>query len=146
MSVEATPDEITFACQGELHPMALKGIELFDAKEYWHAHEALEEAWLDEPGPARHLYRGILQVGVVYLHAQRGNYRGVIKVEHRSRRWLDPFPRHCLGIDVGQLKADLQAVMQEVRLLGPDRLEEFDQRLLRPIVWTAAGQQGEGES
>ncbi len=113
--------------------MALRGIELFDAQKYWHAHEALEEAWLEEDGPIRHLYRGILQGGVVYLHAQRGNYRGVMKVYARCRRWLDPFPARCRGIDVEQLRKDLRSLFQEARRLGPERLDELDAGLYKPI-------------
>ena len=64
------PNEFPEACQGALHPMAVKGISLFDERQYWEAHEALEAAWLDEEGPARHLYKGILQAGVTYLQIE----------------------------------------------------------------------------
>lgn len=133
MSESPSEEHLLDACAGKLHPMARKGLDLFDARHYWHAHEALEEAWLAEPGPARNLYRGVLQAGVVYLHAQRGNYRGVIKVYRRCRRWLDPFPDHCRGIDVGQLRADLEAVYSETLRLGPDHMDKLDPSLLKPI-------------
>ena len=114
--------------------MAVRGIELFDARKYWHAHEALEEAWLEEQGPVRHLYRGILQGGVVYLHAERKNFAGVMKVYARCRRWLDPFPDLCRGIDVAQLRTDLNVLFREARRLGPDRLDELDPDLFKPIT------------
>lgn len=132
-----SPDEIERSCQGPIHAMAVEGFKLFDAREYWRAHEALEEAWLDEPGPVRHLYRGILQAGVVYLHVQRANYRGVMKVYRRSLRWLDPFPDHCRGIDVERLRADLDRVVEAARRLGPERLEELDPDLIKPIPWVS---------
>ncbi len=113
--------------------MAEKGIALFNAGEYWLAHEALEAAWRAESGQARHLYRGILQVGVAYLHVTRHNYPGVIKLYGRHRRWLDPFPDECRGIDLKQLRADLETVMVEVRRLGPNHLAEFDRSLLKPV-------------
>ena len=100
-----------------IHPKALEGIQLFNAGEYWHAHEALEIAWLAEPGEIRNLYRGILQAGVAYLHIQRGNYRGAIKVALRAEGWLRSFPDICLGIDVARLRTDLQAALVEVRRL-----------------------------
>lgn len=125
-------------CQGGLHPLAIIGFQHFNAGEYWLAHEALEDAWLAEPGQVRHLYRGILQAGVVYLHVQRANYRGALKVYLRSQRWLTPFPEVCCGIQVGQLRRDLEIVIQEVRRLGPIRLVEFDPGLLKPLVWMEA--------
>jgi hypothetical protein len=139
------PDELAKACRGKLHPKAEEGILLFDDKEYWHAHEALEEAWLDEPGPARHLYKGILQAGVAYLQVQRGNSMGAMKMHRRSQLWLTPWPDHCRTVDVGQLKADLKIVIGVVRRLGPDGLEEFDQNLLKPIRRVPAGTEREGD-
>jgi hypothetical protein len=120
-------------CQGSLHPQAIEGLNLFNAGLYWKAHEALEKAWLDEVNPIRNLYRGILQVGVVYFHIQRCNYLGAMKVFTRSQRWLEPFPDQCLGIDLAQLRRDLQIVIAQVRILGPVRLDEFDQKLLKPV-------------
>jgi predicted metal-dependent hydrolase len=122
-------------CQGLLDPVAVRGLELFNARKYWLAHEALEEAWKEEPGEIRHLYRGILQVGVTYLHVERGNYVGAMKVYRRSRRWLDPFPGRCRGVDLDRLRLDLERVMAEVRRLGPERLGEIDLSLLKPVVW-----------
>ena len=120
-------------CQGSLHPMAVRGFQLFNQGEYWKAHEALEEAWLAEPGQIRHLYRGILQVGVTYYHITRQNYAGALKVYHRSQRWLKPFPDICRGIDVGRLRHDLELVMVEVLRLGPAGIGSFDHALLHPV-------------
>ncbi len=122
-------------CQGGLHPQAVRGLELFNARQYWRAHEALEEAWKAETGEIRHMYRGILQVGVAYLHVERRNYAGALKLYHRSRRWLDPFPDRCRGVDLARLRLDLERVIAEVRRLGPERLGEFNLALLQPVVW-----------
>jgi len=122
-------------CEGELHPLAVKGLILFNQGEYWKAHEALEEAWRDEKGQIRHLYRGILQVGVAYLHIRRGNYDGAIKLYRRSKYWLDPFPSVCRSVEVRQLQADLEAAIGEVRRLGPHQMSRFNLSLLRPVIW-----------
>jgi len=123
-------------CQGEIHPAAVRGFELFNAGRYWHAHEALETAWLEETGQIRHLYRGILQIGVTYFHIQHANFRGAIKVYGRSQRWIRPFPDTCRGIDVAGLRRDSARVMEAVQDLGPDRLAEIDLRLLKPVRWS----------
>lgn len=124
-------------CGGELHPFAIKGLLLFNQGEYWKAHEALEEAWREEAGQVRHLYRGILQVGVAYLHIKRGNYDGAMKLYRRSKYWLDPFPRTCRGVDVGQLQRDLETAIAEVRRLGPGNLSQINTALLRPVIFQA---------
>jgi uncharacterized protein len=123
-------------CQGALHPKAIEGLELFNQRKYWLAHEALEAAWRADPGPIRDLYRGILQVAVVYLHISRANYAGAIKVYQRSLKWMQPWPAVCRGIQVARIREDLEYVMEAVLSLGPERLHEFDPALLKPVLYT----------
>jgi predicted metal-dependent hydrolase len=122
-------------CQGVLHPKARAGFTLFNQGRYFEAHEELEMAWKEERGNVRRLYQGILEAGVTYLHIHRGNYAGALKVYGRSMRWLREWPEICRGIDVGQLRRDLEAAVAETRRLGPARLAEFDYSLLKPIIW-----------
>jgi predicted metal-dependent hydrolase len=120
-------------CQGLLHPKAIHGMELFNQGRYFEAHEALEAAWRAESGPVRDLYRGILQVGVVYLHITQFNYPGALKVCQRCRKWLLPWPEICRGVEVGQLRQDLETVMAALQNLGPQHILEFDISLLKPV-------------
>jgi predicted metal-dependent hydrolase len=122
-------------CVGAIHPAAIKGMQLFNAGEYWLAHEELEAAWNAEGGAVRELYRAILQTAVIYLHITRANYRGAIKVYGRVQKWITPWPDVCRGIEIGQLHRDLDAVMAEVKRLGPDRLAGFDRSLFKPVRW-----------
>lgn len=123
------------SCNAPLHPQAAEGLRLFNAGEYFEAHEALEDAWNEEKGPVRNLYRGILQVAVVYLHITRRNYNGAIKVYARSQRWIKDWPDICRGIDVEQLRRDAELAITEVRRLGLERMSEFDKSLLKPVHW-----------
>ena len=102
---------------------------------YFDAHEALEVAWKEEKGRVRELYQGILEAAVTYLHITRGNYPGAIKVYQRSMRWLKEWPETCYGVEVGQLRRDLDAAIAEVRNLGEERLSEFDLAWLKPVIW-----------
>lgn len=122
-------------CTGSLHPQAKKGLQLFNAEEYFEAHEALEDAWNAEEGDARNLYRGILQTAVVYLHITRGNYNGAVKVYDRSLKWLKNIPDNCKGIYVGEIRENTKHVMTEIQKLGEKRIAEFDRNLLKPVRW-----------
>jgi hypothetical protein len=123
-------------CDGTIHPAAIKGMQLFNKGEYWLAHEALEEAWKEESGPVRELYRAILQTGVVYLHITRDNYNGAVKTYRKVQKWIQPWPDACRGIQIGELRRDLETVIAEVKRLGPDRLASFDRSLFKPVRWT----------
>lgn len=120
-------------CSAPLHPRAVEGLRLFNSGEYFEAHEALEEAWKEEGGAVRDLYRGILQVAVTYLHITRGNYDGAIKVYGRSLRWLKDWPDICRGINVEGLRRDSQAAFEEVKRLGREHIRQFDKSLLKPV-------------
>ena len=123
-------------CNAPLHPQAAEGLRLFNAGEYFEAHEALEVAWNEEKDKVRDLYRGILQIAVVYLHVTRRNYAGALKVYARSQRWIKDWPDVCRGIRVGELRTNAQMVMAEVQRLGKDNLDRFDLSLLKPVSWS----------
>jgi predicted metal-dependent hydrolase len=122
-------------CRGTLHPQAIEGLRLFNERKFFEAHEALEEAWKNEKDEIRNLYKGILQVGVTYLHILRGNYNGAIKVHRRSLKWISDWPDLCRGIYVRQIRQDLETVMQEVEKLGKEHIHEFDMSLIETVKW-----------
>jgi hypothetical protein len=121
-------------CSGPVHPRALEGIWRFNAGSYWEAHEALEDAWRASPDPIRKLYQGILQVAVVCFHIERRNYVGALKVYERSQKWLAGWPDVCRGVQIGQMKADYERLVAEVRRLGPDHIGEISSQFFKPII------------
>lgn len=123
------------ACRQELSPLAITGLEEFNRREFFQAHESLEEAWKEDSSPGRELYRGILQVAVAYLQIERGNYRGAMKMFRRARRWLDPLPDACRGVNIAELRATAYHIQQVVQELGPKRIMEFDFSLIQPIQY-----------
>lgn len=114
-------------CSSPLHPDALEGIERFNRRQFWFAHEAFEDAWNAESATVREFYRGVLQLSVVCFHIRKGNIRGAQKVYARSQKWLKPFSEKCQGVELGRLQRDMASVMTEVERLGAENLEKFDQ-------------------
>ena len=124
-----------FDCDRELHPNAIEGFYLFNAGKFFESHEALETAWRDEKEGIRSLYQGILQVAVCYLHITRRNYNGALKLHDRSIKWLKDFPDVCRGVQVAKLRRDVEAVANELKKLGAQRINEFDPSLFKPVEW-----------
>jgi hypothetical protein len=120
-------------CDGKLHPLAIKGLSLFNAGQYWDAHEAFEDAWRDEEGEIRNLYQGILQAGVTYLQIERNNFVGMAKMYERALKWLSGWPDHCRGLNIGKLRNDLDKVILSAGDLGPEGLHEFDRSLFKTL-------------
>ncbi len=125
-------------CEELLPPRGLEGIDKFNSGEYYQQHDLFEAQWMEETRPVRDLYRAILQVGIGYFHITNGNYRGALKTLQKSVQWLMMLPDTCQGVDVKQLREDSFAVRAELERLGAERIHEFDQTLLRPVIYNMA--------
>lgn len=134
MKESTANDRLQSQCQDELPPLAVQGVEKFNAGEYYPQHDFFEEQWRATEGRVRDLYQGILQVGVAYYQIERGNYRGALKMLKRSARWLSALPDVCQGIDVRRLREDSNRVRAAIEAMNPSDIEEFDCSLFKPIV------------
>lgn len=111
-------------CSEPLPQGVLRGIEEFNAGQYFEQHETLELVWRAELRPVRELYRGVLQIGVACYQIERGNARGARKLIDRAVKWLQPFRPACQGIDVERLLTDtarLRAELERVEVTHIDR-------------------------
>jgi hypothetical protein len=125
---------IATACQAPLSELGLKGIEAFNEGDYFESHEHLEDAWNEDSGPARDMYKAVLQVAVAYLQIERANYAGAVKMFMRARQWLAPLPDVCRGIDIGRLKQDAEHIHQQLIEGGPQQIETFDRTMFKPVI------------
>lgn len=132
------------ACREALSPLAIEGIELHNRGEYFEAHEALEDAWIGDEGPGRHLYRGILQISVAFLQVERGNFRGATKMCLRVRQWLEPLPDVCRGVDVAHLRRVVDELQEALTAVGPDGMGQLDRALFQPVKYHNPGPPAEG--
>lgn len=129
----AVLEQLACECKQPLPALAMEGARHFNRGEFYRQHDLFEAQWVKTAGPVRDLYRAILQVGVAYYQIERGNYRGALKMLQRSVQWLNLLPDSCQGINVEQLRRDSYAARAELQRLGPERLSEFDRRLLKTL-------------
>jgi predicted metal-dependent hydrolase len=118
----------------DLHPNAKRGIDLFNQKEFFEAHEELELAWRAETDYVKELYRGILQVGVAYYHIAKMNFMGAKKMFERALGWLSLYPDVYYDINVKQLKIDAELAYKTLLTLGPQQINTFPTQLFKPLV------------
>ena len=69
-------------------PRYLAGIVLFNRGDFFEAHEVWESIWLEEHGPDRQFYQGLIQAAVGLCHFCNGNVRGAAKLYRSSRDYL----------------------------------------------------------
>lgn len=77
----------------------LEGIEHFNSRRFWEAHEAWETLWLEAESDLEQFLQGLIQVAAAYHHIQRGTFRGAPRLFAAGLRRLEPFPMLCCGVD-----------------------------------------------
>ena len=131
--------DLEAACAASAPPELVKAIEEFNRGEFFEQHETLELLWRAAPGEIRHLYEGILQIGVGmhHLFTNRNFHGAAVKLDH-GIRLLEAFPETCHGVDVARLVHDARLARERLLLLGPQQLEEFP-REMTPRVHLGRG-------
>ena len=120
-------------CADRAPERLIEGIRLFNAREYFECHEVLEDIWRDERDPIRYLYQGILQIGVGLHHLRNGNFRGATLLLRDGIDKTSRFTPRCMGVDTATLCSHAQSCLNQVHVLGRDRLNEFDWSLA-PVI------------
>ena len=77
----------------------------FNAREFWESHEVLEAPWRTGRSD---FYHGLILYASAFVHAQRGNQRGVQAQLAKATRRLTPYRPAYLGLDVDTILADAE--------------------------------------
>ena len=136
----AVRDTTADPCGERLPADVVRGLEEFNAGQYFAQHETLELVWRAELRPVRELYRGILQIGVACLQIERGHAGGASQLIDHALRWLQPFRPTCQTIQVDRLLIDAAALRREIERAGLDQAERVNRALFPKVYWgTGAG-------
>lgn len=80
-----------------------EGVTLFNAGQWYQAHEVWEEAWKRESGPRRGLLQGLILVAAGWIQRSRGRSEGARVLFGRAIERLEPLPAMYEGVEVGVL-------------------------------------------
>lgn len=84
-----------------------KGVALFNAGEFFSAHEVLEDVWREMQGEDRDFMQALIQVAVALHHYSTGNLEGARSVLARAAARLADAPDEIFGIALPPLRAAL---------------------------------------
>jgi uncharacterized protein len=85
-----------------------EGLRLYEAGEFFAAHEAWESVWLAAPEPEKTFLQGLIQVTAAFHHLQRNNPLGTMLLLQAAVRRLDRYPPEFGGISVAVLCRDIR--------------------------------------
>ena len=84
----------------------IKGIEAFNNREFYDAHEYWEELWLDYKLNDAQFIQGLIQLAVSYFHFFNQNLNGARSMLKKCLIKIDPI-EVARGIDVIELKSQI---------------------------------------
>jgi uncharacterized protein len=96
-----------------------EGLRLYDAGEFFTAHEAWEIVWLGSPEPEKTFLQGLIQVTAAFHHLQRNNPLGAMLLLQAALRRLDRYPPSFGGISLTLLRDDIRERLQTLEAGEP---------------------------
>lgn len=85
----------------------LHGISLFNQRDFFEAHEALEDVWRVAPEPEKKFVQGLIQVAVALHHHSKGNLVGAQSLLRRAAQNLALYPNTFAGVNIAALLSEL---------------------------------------
>src|ERR1700753_1107575 len=85
-----------------------EGLRLYDAGEFFAAHEAWESVWLQARDPEKTFLQGLIQVTAACHHLQRDNRLGTVRLLRAALGRLERYPAHFGGISLELLREDIR--------------------------------------
>jgi len=90
-------------------PRYLKGIEHFNAREFFDAHETWEDLWHEEHGEANSFIQGLIQFATALHHFEAHNMKGTRILYQGGVELLSPYSDIFWRLPVKKLLADMKA-------------------------------------
>lgn len=110
---------LLFFMQATTHSAYLEGIRLFNASHYWHAHEQWEQCWLRASGRDATFYKALIQAAAALVKLQQHNRRGFSANWAKSCSQLDQLPRQLYGLDLVDLRSQIEQIASGDSSLAP---------------------------
>ncbi|HVO63362.1 MAG TPA: DUF309 domain-containing protein [Terriglobales bacterium] len=85
------------------------GIRLLNERQFFDAHEVLEDAWRVAPAEQKKFLQGLIQLAVALHHHSKGNTVGALSLLKRAATNLAAEPRDARGICVSELLQSIRA-------------------------------------
>lgn len=91
-----------------------QGIDLFNRKYFFEAHDVWEEIWQAEKGPMRTFFKGLIHLAGGFHHYQNGNLRGSAALLTSGIGYLRPFQPRQMGIDLAAVLPRVEEQLAKV--------------------------------
>jgi uncharacterized protein len=101
-----------------------RGIDHFNAREFFEAHEVWEEIWLTEAEPQKTFLQGLIQIAAAFHHYCGGNPAGTESLLASGIVKLSRFSNNHSGLELARLR---DVAKSWARALGENKKPHLDQ-------------------
>ncbi len=111
-----------------------RGIDLFNARKFFEAHEEWEDAWRQEKGNPAYFLHGLIQVAAGFVKLQRGEPRGSAGLLRKGARKLERFLPSRFGVDLAALLGSVERWIEATERMASSGSTDYEPGLLPPIA------------
>jgi predicted metal-dependent hydrolase len=108
-----------------------RGLEAFNTRDYFDAHEHWEELWSEFQLPDRLFIQSLIQMAVGCFHLTNDNLNGARGLFSKALPKLEPFQPEHRNLDVTAIVAFIRSAVERFQVIS--RSDEFDMTLV-PIL------------
>ncbi len=106
-----------------------RGIDQFNAGEYYACHDTLEAIWMVAAIPEKPFFQGILQIAVALHHLGNHNWRGAMILLGEGMRRLEPFEPSYREVPVSDFLDRVDQWLHALQQSGPEQVAAIAARL-----------------
>jgi predicted metal-dependent hydrolase len=115
----------------------LEGIEHFNHRRYYDAHEVWEEIWLRSSADTKLFYQMLIQAAVGLHHYERGNARGARGMHKNVVEKIGRLPSVYMSLDLNDFARQFKSFLAELIEKGNEAPPPDD--MLRPVIHLLTG-------
>ena len=105
-------------------PRFLEGLDAFNRKDFYAAHDAWESLWLERFGEEKSFLQGLILAAVALHHYGRGNFNGARSRFRLALERFDGYPDVFWGLDLKNFLRRMKGLMH--RLLNEEKPPPLD--------------------
>ena len=112
-----------------------RGADLFNRGQYWEAHEAWEDLWLELEDEQKLFVQGLIQVAAAGHKAfAQHQPRGCVKLLSTALEKLEACPADFLGVETGRFIPALRRMLAEAERWLDGEVAALHPTLVPPVV------------
>ncbi len=120
-----------------MEDLFLRGIEEFNKRDFFEAHDSWEEVWREITGPDKIFYQGLIQTTVGFYHLSNKNYRGACSQLGKAATKLEQFLPSFLGVNTLALVEHVRLCLADAEHFRDGAEGLFDESKIPLIEWSS---------